>query len=255
MPHLLNGAKYPCGLRAALLFASAAWLVACGGTLPSPSAGYETSSSSTRPPETATADTPAAPPPEAPAPRPEPAVPAPAAKLSPEAREAQMAILVQAVSALHQEIDRNDARSEDLLEENRRLRAEVASLLSDLNTSRSEDQRLQAALQALERELREIRTTPPLGDSELAEDEEPTEAPLRAPSRAASAERAKAKERVLRRPERGVYHVTVAGDTLFGIAIEYGVDYRDLARANGIANPEHIEVGQRIFVPERTRAR
>jgi LysM repeat protein len=252
MAYLLNGAKYACGLRAALLFASAAWLVACGGTLPSPSAADETPSSSTRPPETATADTPAVPPPEAPAPRPAPPVPAPAAKLSPEARDKQMAILVQAVSALHQEIDRNDARSEELLEENRRLRAEVASLLSDLDKSRSEDQRLEAALQALERDLRAIRTAPPLGDSDLAEDGEPAEAPARAPGRTASG---KAKEKAPRRPKRGVYHVTVSGDTLFGIAIEYGVDYRDLARANGIANPEHIEVGQRIFVPERTRAR
>lgn len=41
-------------------------------------------------------------------------------------------------------------------------------------------------------------------------------------------------------------HTVVAGDTLFNIAKEYlgdGNRYTELAQHNGIANPDHIEVG------------
>jgi lipoprotein NlpD len=41
-------------------------------------------------------------------------------------------------------------------------------------------------------------------------------------------------------------HVVRAGDTLFSIAWAYGVDQRDLARWNGIKNPDLIRVGQRL---------
>ena len=41
-------------------------------------------------------------------------------------------------------------------------------------------------------------------------------------------------------------HVVRAGDTLFSIAWAYGVDQRDLARWNGIKNPDLIQVGQRL---------
>ncbi len=41
-------------------------------------------------------------------------------------------------------------------------------------------------------------------------------------------------------------HVVHAGDTLFSIAWAYGVDQRDLARWNGIKNPDVIQVGQRL---------
>jgi lipoprotein NlpD len=45
--------------------------------------------------------------------------------------------------------------------------------------------------------------------------------------------------------ERGTY-VVRAGDTLFSIAWQHGVDQRDLARWNGIKNPDLIQVGQRL---------
>ena len=47
-------------------------------------------------------------------------------------------------------------------------------------------------------------------------------------------------------------HTVVAGDTLFHIAKQYlgdGNRYPELAAANGIANPDHIEVGQLITIP------
>lgn len=40
------------------------------------------------------------------------------------------------------------------------------------------------------------------------------------------------------------------GDTLIGIALDHGLDHRDLARWNGITNPNIIEVGQVLHVRE-----
>ena len=47
-------------------------------------------------------------------------------------------------------------------------------------------------------------------------------------------------------------HTVVGGDTLFNIAKQYlgdGNRYTELAAANNIANPDHIEVGQVITIP------
>jgi LysM repeat protein len=47
-------------------------------------------------------------------------------------------------------------------------------------------------------------------------------------------------------------HTVVSGDTLFNIAKQYlgdGNRYQELAAANGIANPDHIEIGQVINIP------
>jgi lipoprotein NlpD len=52
---------------------------------------------------------------------------------------------------------------------------------------------------------------------------------------------------------RGIYHDVGRGENLFRIGKAYGVDYRELARENGIDDPAQIEVGQRIFIPGATR--
>lgn len=52
----------------------------------------------------------------------------------------------------------------------------------------------------------------------------------------------------------GVVHVVLPGQTLFGIALWYGVDMWTLARANNIVNPNHIYVGQQLLVPTATAA-
>jgi len=49
-------------------------------------------------------------------------------------------------------------------------------------------------------------------------------------------------------PSSGV-HVVRRGENLFRIALRYGVTYRALAAANGIANPNHVYVGQRLAIP------
>ena len=49
--------------------------------------------------------------------------------------------------------------------------------------------------------------------------------------------------------EDGPVHVVRRGETLYSIARRYGVDVWAVARANGIANPNRIYVGQRLVIP------
>lgn len=48
-------------------------------------------------------------------------------------------------------------------------------------------------------------------------------------------------------------HRVKPGENLYRIGKAYGVDYRELARANGIDDADRIEVGQRLVVPNATR--
>lgn len=50
-------------------------------------------------------------------------------------------------------------------------------------------------------------------------------------------------------PEGVTIHVIQRGETLYSIAISYGVRVNDLARLNGIVNVGNIQIGQRLLVP------
>ena len=41
-------------------------------------------------------------------------------------------------------------------------------------------------------------------------------------------------------------HIVKKGDTLFGIGLEYGLDYKEIATANNIAPPYPIHIGQKL---------
>ncbi len=41
-------------------------------------------------------------------------------------------------------------------------------------------------------------------------------------------------------------HIVKKGDTLFGIGLEYGIDYQEIAAANNIAAPYPIHIGQKL---------
>lgn len=48
---------------------------------------------------------------------------------------------------------------------------------------------------------------------------------------------------------QGTIYVVQAGDTLYSIARRYGVTVAAITAANGIVNPNHIYVGQRLVIP------
>jgi murein DD-endopeptidase MepM/ murein hydrolase activator NlpD len=50
-------------------------------------------------------------------------------------------------------------------------------------------------------------------------------------------------------PMTGTQHLVRPGETLAAIGRTYGVDWQTLARANQLANPHYLEVGQTIWVP------
>jgi LysM repeat protein len=56
-------------------------------------------------------------------------------------------------------------------------------------------------------------------------------------------------------PARAASYLVRPGDTLGEIAKRHGVSVRSLARANGIANPNLVRIGQYLVIPTRTRAR
>jgi len=47
----------------------------------------------------------------------------------------------------------------------------------------------------------------------------------------------------------GVYHIVGSGQTLYRIARAYGVDLKELIRANGLRDPNQIGVGERLLIP------
>ena len=49
---------------------------------------------------------------------------------------------------------------------------------------------------------------------------------------------------------RKTYHVVQPGETLSRIGQAYGVPYEKIARANRIADPSRIEIGQRLLIPD-----
>jgi len=50
-------------------------------------------------------------------------------------------------------------------------------------------------------------------------------------------------------PPSGVYHIVGSGQTLYRIARAYGVDLKELIRANGLRDPNQIGVGEQLFIP------
>ena len=62
----------------------------------------------------------------------------------------------------------------------------------------------------------------------------PTAVPTAAPTTAPSGERT---------------HVVQPGENLFRISLHYGMSYESVAAANGIINPDLIDIGQRLIIP------
>lgn len=54
-------------------------------------------------------------------------------------------------------------------------------------------------------------------------------------------------------PQTGVAHVVKQGDTLSGIARQYGSTVRDIQNANHISRPQQLMAGTTIFVPIRQK--
>ncbi|MBI3769110.1 MAG: peptidoglycan DD-metalloendopeptidase family protein [Deltaproteobacteria bacterium] len=47
----------------------------------------------------------------------------------------------------------------------------------------------------------------------------------------------------------GIVHEVRPGENLYRIGKAYGISHRELARVNNLADPDRVEVGQRLFIP------
>lgn len=64
--------------------------------------------------------------------------------------------------------------------------------------------------------------------------------------------KAKAQQAAPARPE---FHIVGRGETLYAIAFRYGLDFRGLARANGISEPYTIYPGQKLRLADKPPAK
>jgi len=72
-------------------------------------------------------------------------------------------------------------------------------------------------------------------------------APIEERDAAVKKSQASGKKPVLREQDSGTkYYVIQKGDTLYSIAFEHGLDYREVAEQNNIENPAAIQIGQQI---------
>lgn len=55
------------------------------------------------------------------------------------------------------------------------------------------------------------------------------------------------------RQRSGIFHPVKPGENLFRIGKAYDINYKELARINGISDPNRIRAGQRLFIPGATR--
>jgi murein DD-endopeptidase MepM/ murein hydrolase activator NlpD len=58
---------------------------------------------------------------------------------------------------------------------------------------------------------------------------------------------------VIPKPSAGTYHHVRPGETLAAIGRLYGLEWKTLAKANELADPHHLEVGQSIWIPSSAR--
>lgn len=102
----------------------------------------------------------------------------------------------------------------------------------------------------------ELRIPPSPTATPVTESSVPTAAPSVAE---APADRAEAVEQAEERPSTGSratatdstppVHAVAAGDTLYGISRRYGVDWAQVAEANGLATPNQLYPGQLLKIP------
>jgi len=93
-----------------------------------------------------------------------------------------------------------------------------------------------------------VITPQPTADTSLADTPPPPSAPTRRPTATAPFFTPVATVTPTVTPTP-IVHVVQNGDTLLGIALDYGVDADALQALNGIENPQSLQVGQELIIP------
>ncbi len=148
----------------------------------------------------------------------------------------QLAYFDEKLSQLRAAVDDLEFRQKKMQEQLEDLQAQVTNLRSRPSVSASDLQSLETRIQALdaarEKDKDAILT-------QLAKELATLSSTRATPTTPARAGAAETKE-----------HVVQKGETLAVIAKTYSVTVADLVRANGLADPDEIKVGQKLIIPK-----
>jgi LysM repeat protein len=138
-------------------------------------------------------------------------------------------------------VDRLSERVRDLAESQQGLVRESAELRASVERSRGEtdrkfaemDDKLKGTLVAQDRAKEEIATSLSKRVAEMMS----------------------TRQTASSGSQRGYEHVVKAGETVSQIATAYKVTVKAILAANGLANPNSLRVGQKLFIPEEAGGR
>ncbi len=153
------------------------------------------------------------------------------------------------VEYLRGELRRLNARLEASESELGRVQGDVLTTRSSQTgyASAAQLQALQAQLEDLQRQVRALDAARAQDKKEIYDDISKKIATILKSSSAATAS---AKPRPRSSSQTGIEHVVQPGESLSKIAAAYGVSMAVIVEENGLASPDTIRVGQKLFIPD-----
>jgi LysM repeat protein len=155
------------------------------------------------------------------------------------------------VNYLREEIRRLNARLDASEAELGRVQGDVVASQSSqpAYASAAQVQGVQTQLDDLQRQIRALDAARAQDKKEIYDDISRKIATLlKSAPAASSASRTSSKPRSS--SQSGIEHVVQAGESLSKIAAAYGVSMSVIVEENGLASPDSIRVGQKLFIPD-----
>ena len=155
------------------------------------------------------------------------------------------------VNYLREEIRRLNARIDSSEAELGRVQGDVVASQSSqpAYASASQVQSVQTQLDDLQRQIRALDAARAQDKKEIYDDISKKIATLlKSAPASSSASRPAAKPRSS--SQSGIEHVVQPGESLSKIAAAYGVSMSVIVEENGLASPDSIRVGQKLFIPD-----
>lgn len=152
------------------------------------------------------------------------------------------------VNYLREEIRRLNTRVESSEAELGRVQGEVVASQSSQPSyaSAAQIQAVQTQLDDLQRQIRALDSARAQDKKEIYDDISKKIASLLKSAPVASSGSSKP----IKRATSGIEHVVQPGESLSKIASAYGVSMPMIVQENGLASPDSIRVGQKLFIPD-----
>ncbi len=152
--------------------------------------------------------------------------------------------VAQSLAIIDEKLNRLRADVDALLFNQEKMQKQIEDLQAQLLTLRQSSAGISANdIQALQARIQAV-------DAARENDKKVILDQLAKELAALSASRASAASPSAATSAAGTEHVVKPGETLASIAKSYGVSVADIVKANNIANPNEIKVGQRLTIPK-----